>query len=159
MKSRSMVYETLKFRLIISLSKILIVFAMTYAWLLPTTVYAQAENLIDREQRFARQEVMTCFHVIDGVPTIKGLECVFANVLRVSLSLFGLAVFVVIIIGSMQLLLSGGDPQKAEKAKSTIGWGAGGLAAALGVWFLLLFISNFTGAGGLLDFSITIFGQ
>lgn len=89
-----------------------------------------------------------------SIPTLRGFECVFERVLAVALTLIGIGVFMMIVVGGFQLLTSSGDPQKAEAAKATIGWGIGGLAAAIGVWFVLLFISQVTGITNLLFFRI-----
>ena len=79
------------------------------------------------------------------VATIKSFEGLFNNVLLVVLSLLGIVTFIMILVGGFKYLTSGGDAKQAEAAKGTMTYGIIGLAAAIGAWFILLAIQNFTG--------------
>lgn len=83
--------------------------------------------------------------VVGDVATLKGLECLFSNILAAALQLIGLAGFVMVIVGGLKILTSAGDPKATESGKSTATAGALGVAAAIGFWFALLFLENFTG--------------
>ena len=79
------------------------------------------------------------------VATLKGLECIFSQVLSIFARLAGLAVFVMLIVGGWQYLTSGGDKQAAQKARNTITYAILGLVLLIGSWFILRFIKLFTG--------------
>ncbi len=83
--------------------------------------------------------------VVDGVATLRGIEDLIANLLRVILPLAGLAVVVMIIAGGFQLITAGGEKEGIAKAKNTFTHAVFGLVFAIIAWFILLFIKNFTG--------------
>ena len=80
-----------------------------------------------------------------GVVEIQAFEQIFANILTVATSLAGLAAFIMLIVGGFKWLTSGGDPKKLESAKGSITYAFAGLALLILIWFVLLFIKNFTG--------------
>ena len=86
--------------------------------------------------------------------TFKDLEIILARILNLALSLGGLTAFVMLIVGGFKFLTSGGDPKQLESAKNTITWAIGGLVVAIGAWFILGLISDFTGIE-LTKFSLT----
>lgn len=88
------------------------------------------------------------------VATIQGLECVFSNVVSVVVSLAGLAVFIVLLVGGLKYLTSGGDPKAQEQAKNTMTYAVFGLVLIVAAYLILNFISTFTGIPGLLNFTI-----
>lgn len=79
------------------------------------------------------------------VVTLKGLECIFSQILNIVARLAGLAVFVMLIIGGWQYITSGGDKQAAQKAQKTLTYAVLGLVLLIGSWFILRFIKVFTG--------------
>ena len=79
------------------------------------------------------------------VVTLKGLECIFSQLLNVAARLAGLAVFVMLIIGGWQYITSGGDKQASQKARNTLTFAILGLVLLIGSWFILRFIKYFTG--------------
>lgn len=91
--------------------------------------------------------------VDNGVATIQGLECLFANVLQVIVTLAGFAFLVMFILGGFQYLTSGGDDKKAAAASSTLTMAVIGLVGITISWLILKFISDFTGAN-VLEFKI-----
>lgn len=91
-----------------------------------------------------------------GVPTIKCFEAVFANVLSVVVSLAGIALFVMLTIGSFKYLTSAGDPKATEAARKTMTSAVLGIALIIGSYLILRLISNFTGIP-LLKFEIPNF--
>ena len=86
--------------------------------------------------------------VTDGVATLggdEGVEGVLERILNAALSLLGLAVGVMIIVGGFQLLTSGGSKEGVQKAKGTFTSAIIGLVLAILSWFILVFIKDFTG--------------
>lgn len=83
--------------------------------------------------------------VTDGVPTIIGIECLFANILQVITTVAGLAFFAMFIVGGFKYLTAGGDPKKAAAASSTLGLAVIGLVGVIVSWLILTFIQNITG--------------
>lgn len=80
-----------------------------------------------------------------GVAKIQGFECIFTNITNILVPLAGLALFIMFIVGSFGLLTAGGEPKQIEKARKTITSAIFGLAAFLGIWFILKLIQTITG--------------
>ena len=78
--------------------------------------------------------------VVDGVPTLKCLEVVIANILFMSNALILLVLFVMFIIGSFKYLTSLGNPEKIEEAKGTFKWAIIGLIVYVSAYLILNFI-------------------
>lgn len=97
-----------------------------------------------------------CVAIINGneVATIQGLECVFQNVVTIITALSGLALFVMLLIGGITYLTSGGDPKASEKAKNTMTFAIAGLVLIIAAYLILNLISTFTGIPNLLKFTI-----
>jgi hypothetical protein len=91
--------------------------------------------------------------VDNGVATIQGLECLFANILQVIVTLAGFAFLVMFVLGGFQYLTSSGDDKKAAAASSTLTMAVVGLVGVTISWLILKFISDFTGAN-VLEFKI-----
>ncbi len=89
-----------------------------------------------------------------GIPTLKGLETVFANVLTVAIAAAGLGFFAMLTIGGFKYLTSGGDPKAVEGAKNTLTWAIFGLVAVALSFLILRAIANFTGVQSILNFQI-----
>lgn len=83
--------------------------------------------------------------VIDGVPTIKGFEAIFENIISVVLSLGAIALFIMLISAGFKFLTSGGDPKAAEGAKNTITTAIAGIVLLVLSYLFLVFIKEFTG--------------
>ena len=78
--------------------------------------------------------------VVDGVPTLKCLEVVIANILFMSNALILLVLFVMFVIGSFKYLTSVGNPEKIEEAKGTFKWAIIGLIVYVSAYLILNFI-------------------
>jgi len=83
--------------------------------------------------------------MIDEVPTLAGIECIFQIILNYALRFAGLAVFIMLIVGGFKYITAGGDPKKTEEANHTLTYAVFGLALIIISWFVLLLIKNFTG--------------
>lgn len=87
-----------------------------------------------------------CISTIDSsVPTIQGLECLFANVLKIIVTVAGLAFLIMFIVGGFQYMQSSNDPKAVAAASSTLTYAVIGLVGAIVSWLILLFIKDFTG--------------
>jgi hypothetical protein len=83
--------------------------------------------------------------VSEEIPTLQGIECIVANVLSVAIRVLGVGVFLMIVAAGFRYLTAGGDPKAMEAGKNTMTYAIGGLALAVLAWFILQFISGFTG--------------
>ena len=79
------------------------------------------------------------------VATIQGFQCLFANIIQVIVYFAGIAFFFMFITGGFQYLFSSKDPKKVAAASSTLTMSIIGLVGIIASWFVLKFITNFTG--------------
>jgi len=79
------------------------------------------------------------------VATIKGLECLFVNLLSILSTVAGLAFFIMFIVGGFKMIFSGGDPKTTASARSTITSAIIGLVVSIAAWLILNFVEIFTG--------------
>ena len=93
------------------------------------------------------------------VATIRGLQCLVANILMVAITIIGLAGFVMMIFGSIKLMVSGGQAKGTEEAKNTLTYAVIGLAVALSAFFIINIIASFTGIDMIKQFSIPEINQ
>lgn len=97
----------------------------------------------------------TCIHSeASGVPTISCLEPLFANIVTVITSFAAIALFIMLVYGGYKYLSSGGDPKKAEAAKSTLTYAMIGFVLIIGAFLIIRVISSFTGLEVLESFNI-----
>lgn len=92
--------------------------------------------------------------VNNGVATIQGLGCMLSNVLSVSLTLLGIAGFVMIIYAAFNMMIMGGNSQATEKSKSTITYAVVAIILALSAFIIINLISEFTGVEAIKNFFI-----
>ena len=88
------------------------------------------------------------------VPTILGVECLIANVLRVAITFIGLAGFVMLLVGAYRYLISGGNSKGMDTARNTLTFAVVGLVVALSAFLIVRLIAEFTGVDSILNFSI-----
>ena len=81
----------------------------------------------------------------DGIPTLKCLEAVFYNLLKVAVSLVTLSLFIMLLVGGFKYLTSAGDPKATEGAKSTMTYAIIGLVVIIASYLILRVIESFTG--------------
>lgn len=122
----------------------------------PSQVYAQAPTPWDLGRCFFRDITLPSGEVIRdvNVATLEGLECLFRNIISVALTLAGLALFVMLIVGGFQYLTSGGEVEAATKARKTLTYAFFGLVLVVAAFLILRFIEVFTGVT-LTEFKIT----
>lgn len=83
--------------------------------------------------------------MVDDVHEIKDIVDIVENIFSIVIRLAGVATFIMLIIGGFKYLTAGGDPKAAESARNTITYAILGLVLIIAAWFILKFISEFTG--------------
>ena len=83
--------------------------------------------------------------VIDEVVTLGWIVTLAENVLSVALQLIGVVAFVMLLIGGIKVLTSGGNPEAMEAGKKTLTMAIAGLFIAVFSWFILSIIGSITG--------------
>jgi hypothetical protein len=74
------------------------------------------------------------------------LEGMFSGLIGSLLSLAGIALFVMILIGGFRYITSGGNPEAAAGARRTITYSVIGLIIVAGAYLVLVIIEELTGA-------------
>jgi len=92
----------------------------------------------------------------DEIVSITWIQTLFGNILQVSLRLVGIAAFVMLLFGGFKILTSGGNPDNLEAGKQTLTYALIGIAVATLGFFIIQFISSFTGASNIENFDINI---
>ena len=88
-----------------------------------------------------------------GVVTIKGIECVFQNLISPVPALLAVVAVFMIIYAGIRLLLAGADPKAYDAAWKTFTWAVIGLILLSAAWLIIVLIGKFTG-----NPNITTFG-
>jgi hypothetical protein len=81
-----------------------------------------------------------------GVATIKGIECIFQNIVSPVPTLLALVAVGMIIFSGIRLLMAGADPKAYAAAWSTFTWAVIGLILLSAAWLIIILIERFTGA-------------
>ena len=92
----------------------------------------------------------------DGVPTLKCLEPVFGNILFAASTIVVLILFIMLVVGSFNYLISAGNPERVKKAQSTIKFAIIGFVLFLFAFLIIKAIDYFFlgNTGKLLEFTI-----
>lgn len=77
---------------------------------------------------------------VPSVPTLKCVEVIFGNILVMASALIVLVLFIMFIIGSLNYLTSGGNPEKLKKAQATLTYAIIGTLLFLGSFIILKII-------------------
>ena len=77
-------------------------------------------------------------------PKLSDLETVFTNLVQALLALAGITLFILILMGGLKYITSGGDPKAMEGAQKTITYAIGGLIVVLLSYMILVFIAKIT---------------
>lgn len=93
---------------------------------------------------------------VDGVPTLKCLEVVYANILGLTSGFIILVLFVMLLVGAFHYLTSFGAPDKVKKAQTTMKFALYGFMLYISAFLILktidyLFLKE---KGGLFKFEI-----
>jgi NADH:ubiquinone oxidoreductase subunit 6 (subunit J) len=109
------------------------------------------------KQAYAQTQEWTAISpgcVSGDTATIQGIGCLLANVLSVSLTVLGIAGFIMIIYAAFNMMVMGGNSQATEKSKNTITFAIVGIILALSSFIIINLISEFTGIEAIKNFSI-----
>jgi len=87
---------------------------------------------------------------------VKCFEAVFQNLVSALVSLAGLALFVMLLIGGYKYLMSAGDPEQTASARSTMFYAIVGIVVMISTFIILRIIAWFTGVD-VLKFKIPTF--
>lgn len=80
-----------------------------------------------------------------GAPELQQLAVVFSNLLVAIIPLIGLLSFIMIIVGGVTILSSGGIAENVKKGQMIITFAIGGVVLAILAWLILVTIKNLTG--------------
>ncbi|MDP1722395.1 MAG: hypothetical protein Q8L37_04230 [Candidatus Gottesmanbacteria bacterium] len=95
----------------------------------------------------------SCVQDVD-VATLQCLVPMVERVIQGVLALAGVALFVMLVVGGYNFLLSGGDQKKLETAKGTITGAILGLVVMVVAFLIIKTIATFTGVGSVTNFTI-----
>lgn len=79
------------------------------------------------------------------IPTIQNLEVVFGNIVNAAIGFAGICLFILLLVGGVRYITSGGDPKATEGAQKTITYAIGGLVVLLLSFMILVLIREITG--------------
>jgi hypothetical protein len=88
------------------------------------------------------------------VPTIRGVECLVAQVLAYAVTLIGLVAFVMFLVGGFQYLTAGTNSKGVEAGKNAITFAIIGIVLALSSIIILNLIATITGVETIKTFRI-----
>lgn len=103
-------------------------------------------------------ETMTVFAALPVGPdpnTLKDIEPVIINILKAATEIAGLGVLAMFLFGAFQFLTAGNNQEAAQHAKNTFTFAALGAGALILVYFLFVFLKDYTGID-VLQFNICI---
>jgi len=82
----------------------------------------------------------------EGVATIRGIECLFQNLIKPAPGLIALVAVGMLIIAGVRLMMAGADPKAYDAAWKTFTWAIIGVILLSVAWLVIILIKNFTGA-------------
>lgn len=91
---------------------------------------------------------------MDEPAKFKQLQDLIGRAISAIIALGGIILFVMLLVGGIKYITSGGDPKAAEGAKHTITFAVGGLVLVLLSYLILVIIGKVTGATNITNFSI-----
>lgn len=74
---------------------------------------------------------------VNGVPTLKCLELIFDNIVKMSTGFIVLILFVMIVVGALRYLTSGGNPEQLKKAQGTLKYAIIGVVLFVSAYLIL----------------------
>jgi hypothetical protein len=94
--------------------------------------------------------------VVNDAATFQCLEPIFSNIVGSILSLAGIGLFIMLLVGGFGFLFAAGDAKKLEQAKGTLSNAIIGLVIIVSAYLIIQIISAFTGINTLNTFSVPI---
>lgn len=131
------------------MKKNIILVVLLYFIINPSATYAAV--CVDRLTNEVDSISPPCPPTHIQVAVINDFEIIFSSIVSIAGILIGFAFFIMVVIGGVRFLLSGGDPKALQAAKGTLTWGIIGLALFALSFTILLLIQIFTGV------NVTIF--
>ncbi|HOX96393.1 MAG TPA: pilin [Candidatus Woesebacteria bacterium] len=89
-----------------------------------------------------------------NVATLKGVECLFRNLIKPAPALLAVVAVGMVIFAGIRLLMAGSDPKAYAAAWKTFTWAIIGLILLSAAWLIIILIERFTGAN-LSTFTVT----
>jgi hypothetical protein len=90
----------------------------------------------------------------EDVASIKCLEPLFGNLVTAIMTLVGVGLFIMLLIGGYNFLFAGGDQKRLEKARATLTGAFGGLIVIAISFLILSAIGEITGLNSISTFMI-----
>lgn len=90
------------------------------------------------------------------VATIQSAETLFSNLVTAIVSIAGIALFVMLLVGGFKFLFSAGDQKQLEEARGTITNAIMGLIVIVAAYLILRTVATFTGVTNLTNFNLNI---
>ncbi|MBI5449634.1 hypothetical protein HY948_04965 [Candidatus Gottesmanbacteria bacterium] len=91
-----------------------------------------------------------------GVATIRSFETLFTNLVTAIVSIAGIALFIMLLVGGFKFLFSAGDQKQLEEARGTITSAIIGLVVIVAAYLILRTVATFTGVTGITNFNLNI---
>lgn len=91
---------------------------------------------------------------VGGVATIRGVECLFKNLISPVPALLTVVAVGMVILAGIRLLTAGADPKATAAAWNTFTWAIIGLILMAVAWIVIVLISRFTGNTDITTFGI-----
>lgn len=92
----------------------------------------------------------------NGVATIRSFETLFTNLVTAIVSIAGIALFIMLLVGGFKFLFSAGDQKQLEEARGTITSAIIGLVVIVAAYLILRTVATFTGVTGITNFNLNI---
>lgn len=80
-----------------------------------------------------------------GAPGLDQLQQLIQRIINLSVGLAFVALLVMLIVGGIKYLTSGGEPKPLSSANNTLTWAILGIVFLVIIWLILLLIKAFTG--------------
>lgn len=91
---------------------------------------------------------------VDGVATIRGIECLIGRLLTPLPAIIALAAVIMIIMAGIKIMNAGPDAKAYAAGWSTFSYAVIGLILLSVIWFALILISKYTGSTDIINFGI-----
>jgi len=91
----------------------------------------------------------------NGVATIGSLQPLIQNIISATTAFAGIVLFIMLVIGGLTFIFSGGDQKQIEKAKGTITSAVIGLVVFVSAYLILALLKTWTGVN-VTDFFVKI---
>jgi len=81
----------------------------------------------------------------EGVAQIDCIIPIFSRLIQAAVAFSGVVLFVMLVVGGLNFLFSGGDQKKLEKAKGTLSAAILGFVILVSAYIIIWLIETFTG--------------